>query len=129
MASMLSRGEFKEDFGQGFQKESEARHGLCEQTINFFLHKQVHKEAWVGLPVKLWGSTSCAGVLPIVQHIRARKHQHKHEIFFKEVSLTKLKVVWRGGLFMSRTTTFFVKRVEQLQYHLDSKTRETHNTT
>jgi hypothetical protein len=37
MASMLSRGEFKEDFGQGFQKESEARHGLCEQTINHFL--------------------------------------------------------------------------------------------
>jgi hypothetical protein len=36
MASRLSRGEFNEDFGQGFQKEFEERHGLCEQTINFF---------------------------------------------------------------------------------------------
>jgi hypothetical protein len=31
---MLSRREFNEDFGQGFQKEFEARHGLREQTIN-----------------------------------------------------------------------------------------------
>jgi hypothetical protein len=37
MASRLSRKEFNEDFGQGFQKESEARHGLCEQTINQIL--------------------------------------------------------------------------------------------
>jgi hypothetical protein len=33
-----------------------------------------------------------------VQHIRARKHQHKNEIFF-EVSLAKLKVVWRGSFY------------------------------
>jgi hypothetical protein len=31
------------------------------------------------------------------KHTRARKHQHEHD-FFKEVSLAKLKVVWRGGL-------------------------------
>jgi hypothetical protein len=36
MASRLSRGEFKEDFGQGFQKEFWARHGSREQTINRF---------------------------------------------------------------------------------------------
>jgi hypothetical protein len=30
IASMLSRREFNEDFGQGFQKEFEARHGLRE---------------------------------------------------------------------------------------------------
>jgi hypothetical protein len=30
MASRLSRGEFNEDFGQGFQKEFEARYGLHE---------------------------------------------------------------------------------------------------
>jgi hypothetical protein len=36
MASRLSRGEFKEDFGQGFQKEFWARHGLHELTINQF---------------------------------------------------------------------------------------------
>jgi hypothetical protein len=58
----------------------------------------VHRETWVGLAVKLWGSLSCAGVNSIVQHTRARKYQHKHD-FFKEVSLAKLNVVWRGGSF------------------------------
>jgi hypothetical protein len=37
MAFGLNRGEFNEDFGQGFQKEFEARHGLREETINLFL--------------------------------------------------------------------------------------------
>jgi hypothetical protein len=37
MASGLSRGEFKEDFGQGFQKEFEGRYGLYEQIVNHFL--------------------------------------------------------------------------------------------
>jgi hypothetical protein len=97
MASGLSRGEFNKDFGQSFQKEFEARHGLCEQTVNqIFLHKQVHKEALVDLGVKLWDSTSCAGVNSRVKHTRFRKHQHKHDFFLKEVSLAKLKVVWRG---------------------------------
>ena len=36
MASRLSRGEFNEDFGQGFQKEFEARYGLQEQIVNHF---------------------------------------------------------------------------------------------
>jgi hypothetical protein len=37
MDARLSRREFNEDFGQGFQKEFEARHGLREQTIIHFL--------------------------------------------------------------------------------------------
>jgi hypothetical protein len=41
---------------------------------HLFLTQQVHKETWVGLAVKLWGSLSCAGVNSIVQHTRARKH-------------------------------------------------------
>jgi hypothetical protein len=45
-----------------------------------FLTQQVHKENWVGLAVKLWGSISYAGALPIAQHTSARKHQHKHVI-------------------------------------------------
>jgi hypothetical protein len=102
-------------------------------TKNFFLTQQVHKETWVGLAVKLWGSISCAGVTSRIKHSRARKCQHKHEFFFvfKEVSLAKLKVVWEGGLFMGKTSNFFLlaKRVKQLRYHLDSKTREAHNTT
>jgi hypothetical protein len=36
MASRLSRGELNEDFGQGSQKEFEARYGLREQTVNHF---------------------------------------------------------------------------------------------
>jgi hypothetical protein len=46
------------------------------------LTQQVHKETWVGLAVKLWGVTRCAGASPIVQHTRARKYQHKNEFFF-----------------------------------------------
>jgi hypothetical protein len=41
---------------------------------------QVHKETWVGLAVKLWGSISCAGVTSRIKHSRARKYQHKHVI-------------------------------------------------
>jgi hypothetical protein len=36
MASRLKRGEFNEDFGQGFQKEFESSYGLREQTVNHF---------------------------------------------------------------------------------------------
>jgi hypothetical protein len=63
------------------------KHGLdrvCatrHQTI--FLTQQVHKETWVGLAVKLWGSIRCVGASPIVQHTRARKHQHNNEIFLR----------------------------------------------
>jgi hypothetical protein len=80
MASRLSRGKFNEDFGQGFQKEFESRYGLCEQTVNqFFLRKQVHKEALVDLRLKLWDSTSCVGLTSRVKHIRVRKYQLKHD--------------------------------------------------
>ena len=51
-------------------------------------------------------------------------------IFF-EVSLAKVKVVKAGVSFYEETNnTFFLqKRVEQFQYHLDSKAGETHSTT
>jgi hypothetical protein len=91
----------------------------------------VHKETWVGLAVKLWGSISCAGVTSRIKHSRARKYQHKHEFFF-EVSLAKLKVVW-GGPFMGKTGNNFywlgAKWTEQLSYLLESKAKETHITT
>jgi hypothetical protein len=38
---------------------------------NIFL-TQVHKETWVGLAVKLWGSISYAGAISSVKHTRAR---------------------------------------------------------
>jgi hypothetical protein len=67
----------------------------------------VHKEALVWLDVKRWGSTSRAGATSRGKHTSARKHQHKHDFFLKkEVSLAKLKVVWRG-LFMGKTGNIF----------------------
>jgi hypothetical protein len=43
-----------------------------ETNNNFFLIQQVHKGTWVGIAVKLWGSTNCAGVNSSVKHTRAR---------------------------------------------------------
>jgi hypothetical protein len=36
---------------------------------------------------------------------------------------------WGSFYEQNKQQFFFAKRVEHLQYHLDSKTRETHNTT
>jgi hypothetical protein len=56
-------------------------------TKQHFFTQQVHKETWVGLAVKLWGSISCAGVNSRVKHTRVRKHQQKQVICFFLVSL------------------------------------------
>jgi hypothetical protein len=80
---------------------------------HFFLTQQVHKETWVGLVVKLWGSLSCAGVTLWVKHTRVRRYQHKQDFFWAKQATKKN----------------LAKRVEQLQYHLASKTRETHSMT
>jgi hypothetical protein len=69
----------------------------------------VHKETWVGIAVKLWGVTSCAGVTSRIKHSRGLENTNTSRIcFFKEVSLAKLKVVWRGNLFTSRTDNIFL---------------------
>jgi hypothetical protein len=95
---------------------------------NIFLTQQVHKEALVDLGVKLWESTSCAGVNSWVKHSRVRKYQLKLEYLFKRFHLLNSRL-FGGGSFHGQNRQFFVKRVEQLQYHLDSKTSETHNMT
>jgi hypothetical protein len=41
-----------------------------DPTTNFFLTQQVHKETWVGLAVKLWGSISRAGVNSSAKHMK-----------------------------------------------------------
>jgi hypothetical protein len=56
-------------------------------TNNPFFTPQVHKKTWVGLAVKLWGFTSCAGATSRVKHSRVRKYQHEHVICFLRVSL------------------------------------------
>jgi hypothetical protein len=77
-------------------------------TNNNFLTQQVHKEVLVWLAVKLWESTSCAGLTSKVKHSRGLENTNTSRIcFFKEVSLAKLKVV-RRGLFMNRTSKFFL---------------------
>jgi hypothetical protein len=79
MASGLSRGEFNEDFGQGFQKEFEARHGSREQTINHF--DITSAQGSLG-----WSSGHAMGFYKLCRcnfkdkHTRVRKHQHKHMI-------------------------------------------------
>jgi hypothetical protein len=55
------------------------KHGLdrvraTRHQQQYFLTQQVHKETWVGLAVKLWGSLSYAGVTLWVKHTRVRKH-------------------------------------------------------
>ena len=53
------------------------KHGLDRvwatrhQKKLFFLTQQVHKETWVDLAVKLWGSISYAGATSRVKHTRA----------------------------------------------------------
>jgi hypothetical protein len=54
------------------------KHGLdrvwaIRHQTTIFLTQQVRKETWVGIAVKLWGSTSCAGVASRVKHARVRK--------------------------------------------------------
>jgi hypothetical protein len=83
--------------------------GFAQLDTNnkFFLTLQVHKEVLVWLAVKLWGSTSCAGLTSKVKHSRGLENTNTSKIcFFKEVSLAKLKVVWRG-LFMGKTGNNF----------------------
>ena len=87
-------------------------------------------ETWVGLAVKLWGSVSCAGVTSMVRYTRVRKYQHKQD-FFKRFHLLTTRLVKVGVFYGQNRQQIFLlaERVEQLQYHLASKTRETHSTT
>jgi hypothetical protein len=68
----------------------------------------MHKEVPVWLVVKLWGSISCAGALPIAQHTRARKHQHHHD-FFKRFYLLNSRLFGEGGVFLwAKQATIFI---------------------
>jgi hypothetical protein len=49
---------------------------------NFFLTQQVHKEVLVWLAVKLWGSTSCAGLTSKVKHLRGLENTNTSRICF-----------------------------------------------
>jgi hypothetical protein len=83
----------------------------------------VHKEALGSTSGPAMGFSKLCRCKFKGKHTRARKHQHHHD-FLKRFHLLNSRLFGEGGLFMNRTDNiFFVKRVEQLQYHLDSKTR------
>jgi hypothetical protein len=96
-------------FGTGSMEGNMALIGFAQLDTNnkYIFLTHVHKETWVGLAVKLWGSISCAGVTSSVKHTRVNKNTSSSMIFF-EVSLAKLKVVWSGGLFMRRADNIFL---------------------
>jgi hypothetical protein len=97
----------------------------------FFFDATSAQGDWGSLAVKLWASIGCAGLISRVKHSRARKYQHQQNFLLKRFHLLNSRLFGRGVFFMSRTnnTFFFATRVEQLPYHLDSQTRETHITT
>jgi hypothetical protein len=69
-ARMINRNAMK-FLGQGFMERNMALIGFVQlDADNIFLTQQVHKETWVGLAVKLWGSLSCSGVTLWVKHTR-----------------------------------------------------------
>jgi hypothetical protein len=84
----------------------------------------VHKEALVDLGVKPWVSISCASVNSRVNTQGSETPTQAYDNFLK-VLLANQKAVWGGVFSWAEQKTFFVKRVEKLQYHLNSKTRNT----
>jgi hypothetical protein len=67
----------------------------------------VHKETWVGLAVKLWGSISCAGVTSKAKHSRGLENTNTSRIFFKKVSLANSRLF--GGVFLwAKQATIFI---------------------
>jgi hypothetical protein len=64
------------------------------------------------------------------RHTQGLENTNTSMIFLKRFHLLN-SMLFGGGLFMNRTSNklLLAKRVEQLQYHLASKIRETHNTT
>jgi hypothetical protein len=77
---MIDR-KFYEVLGARIYGKKHGLHMVCATSHQqIFLTQQVHKETWVGIAVKLWGFTSCAGVTSRVKHSRVRKYQHEHVI-------------------------------------------------
>jgi hypothetical protein len=73
---------------------------------NFFLTQQVHKEVLVWLAVKLWGSTSCAGLTSRGKHTRVRKHEHKH-VFLQGFHLLNSRLFGVGKSFHEQNRQHF----------------------
>jgi hypothetical protein len=91
------------------------KHGLVmvcatRHQMMFFLQNHVHKEVSVWQAVKLWGSTSCTGVISIVQHTRARKCQHMHIFLKKEGSLANSRLFGWGSFYEQNKQHFFLQK-------------------
>jgi hypothetical protein len=60
----------------------------------------VHKEVSVWLAVKLWGSTSCAGLTSKVKHSRGLENtNHKNEFFLNRFHLLNSRLFGWGSFY------------------------------
>jgi hypothetical protein len=79
-------------------------------TNNIFLTQQVHKEVFVWLAVKLWGSTSCAGLTSKVKHSRGLENTNTSRIFLRRFHLLNSRLFGEGVFLWARQTTIFFGR-------------------
>jgi hypothetical protein len=81
-------------------------------TNNFFLTQQVHKEISVWLAVKLWGSTSCAGLTSKVKHSRGLENTNTSRIcFLRRFHLLNSRLFGKGVfLWAKQATNFFLQK-------------------
>jgi hypothetical protein len=84
--------------------------GFAQLDTNnkFFLTLQVHKEVLVWLAVKLWGSTSCAGLTSKVKHSRGLENTNTSRIcFLRRFHLLNSRLF--GGVFLwEKQATIFI---------------------
>jgi hypothetical protein len=77
---------------------------------------QVHKETWVGLEVKMWGSISCACVTSSVKHTRVNKNTSSSMKFFMRFHLLNSRLFGGGSFHEQNKQQFFLlalgRRVE-----------------
>jgi hypothetical protein len=86
--------------------------GFAQLDTNnkFFLTQQVHKEVSVWLAVKLWGSTSCAGLTSKVKHSRGLENTNTSRIcFLRRFHLLNSRLFGEGGVFLwAKQATLFI---------------------
>jgi hypothetical protein len=85
--------------------------GFAQLDTNnkFFLTQQVHKEVSVWLAVKLWGSTSCAGLTSKVKHSRGLENTNTSRIcFLRRFHLLNSRLFGEGGLLWAKHATLFI---------------------
>jgi hypothetical protein len=87
---------------------------VCATRHKFFFTRQVHKETWVDLAVKLWVSISCAGAISSVKHTRARNTKTNMWFdFFLEFHSGTTRLFGERGVFFyeqNKQQMFFLQK-------------------